>query len=267
MNTHPSHITAIPSVFINRESQVNNIPQILKSGKIFIQLDTMENRIVHRSSTREYASFNAFERACLEGRISSMGYGYIAIPPLKRLAWEEDEVMRRIHGILASFAFPPLHVVFGSASLNLFINQLIAHPSYVVEVGKEYLQPCFDALRGALRNRVLLNPSEEERVRYYEPGIVCLYPLMSKAPVSKDGEARVEKLLVDLITSPRYRSLYSGSDIAQALSILANDYAVNYRTLFAYASRKRKTTEVYMALEDVALGQTKEMLHAIKEEL
>lgn len=222
----------------------------------------MEYKIVQRSSTEEFASFNAFERAHLEGRISSLGYGYIAIPAWKSFVAEEDEVTRRIHNVLSSFAFPPSHVVFSSLSLNPYINQLIAHPSYIVEVEKEYLQPSFDALRATLKNRVLLNPSEEERVRYYEPGIVCLYPLMSKSPVSKDGTMRVEKLLVDLIVSPRYRSIVSGPDIRQGLSIICNEYAVNYRTLFAYAARKRKVQEVYMALEEIAEEQLKEMLHA-----
>lgn len=227
----------------------------------------MESIIVQRSSTKEFCSFNAFERAHLEGKISSLGYGYIAIPALKKLTLQEDEVTRKIHKAFDSFAFPPMRAVLCSSSLNPFINQLIAHPSYVVEVEKEYLQPCFDALRGALKNRVLLDPSEEERIRYYEPGIVCLYSLMSKSPVSKDGSLRPEKLLADLIVSTRYRWMASGPDREQAISIICNEYEVNYRTLFAYASRKRKTQIVYSALEEVAEGQVKEMFHAIKEEL
>ena len=218
-------------------------------------------------STKEFSSFNAFERAHLEGKISSLGYGYIAFPALKKLILEEDEVARRIHKVFASFAFPPAHVVLCSASLNPFINHLIARPSYVVEVEKEYLESCFVALNASLNSRVLLHPSKEERTRYSEPGVICLYPLMSKAPASKDGSVRVEKLLVDLVVSPRYKSLYSGPDIRQALSIICNEYAVNYRTVFAYASRKRKTQEVYSALEDAAERGIKEALHAIKEEL
>ena len=227
----------------------------------------MESRVLHRSSAAEYSSYNDFERASLEGKITSLGYGYIAVPPLKDLVLEEDDVTRKIRRALDSFAFPPLRTVLSSASLNPFINQLIAYPSYVVEVEKGYLQSGFDALRGALKNRVLLNPTEEERIRYYEPGIVCVYPLMSKSPASRNGAVRSEKLLVDLIVSPRYRSLYSGSDTSQAISLICNEYAANYRTLFAYAARKRKTLEVFAALENAAEGQIKEFLHAIKEKL
>ncbi len=227
----------------------------------------MESLIAQRASTEEFSSPNGFERARLEGRISSLGYGYIAIPPLKKMALEEDKTTKEIHQVLESFAFPPGHAILSSVALNPYINQLIAHPSYVVEVEKAYLQPCFDVLREKLAHRVLLNPSKAERARYYEPGIVCLYPLMSKCPVSKDGGVRPEKLLVDLLVSDRYRSLYSGHDIHQALYLLCNGYAVNYRTLFAYASRKRKTEAVYSALASVAEGPIKEMLHAIKEKL
>ena len=227
----------------------------------------MDPTIVQRMFTDEFSSTNAFERAYLEGKISSLGYGYITIPALKRFALQEDEVIRKIRKAFATFLFPPSFVVFSSASLNPFINQLIARPSYVVEVEKTYLQTCFEMLREILKNRVLLSPSDEERARYYEPGIVCLYPLMSKAPVARNGAMRPEKLLVDLIVSSRYQSMYSGSDIKQALSIICNEYAVNYRTLFAYASRKRKTQTVYATLEDATRGQLKEALHAIKEKL
>lgn len=230
-------------------------------------IGSMETQIVQRSSTERFASFNAFERAYLKGSISSLGYDYIAIPPLKNLALEEDATTREIKKVFSTFPFVPSRVVFSSASLNPFINQLIAHSSYVVEVEKEYLQPFFDVLRTVLMNRVLLNPSIEERTRYYEPGIVCIYPLMTKSPVSKDGIVKLEKLIVDLIVSDRYRVLYSGFDIRQALTIICNQYAINYRTLFAYAARKRKTREVYSVLEEAAEGQIKEMLHAIEKEL
>ena len=227
----------------------------------------MEFKTLQRQSIREFASNSAFERAHLGGRISSLGFDYIAIPAMHAWHLEGDETTDRIHKTLESFAFPPSHGILSSASLNPFINQLIAHPEYVVEVDKPYLEAAFDALRGTMKNRLLLNPSPEERSRYYEPGIISLYPLMSKSPVSKEGIQRVEKLLVDLIASPRYRCLYSGADIEQALKIIVNEYAVNYRTLFAYASRKRKIDEVYSALENAAGGQIKEMLHAIKEKL
>ena len=227
----------------------------------------MPTKALHRKDIVEYASTNGFERACLKEEISSLGYGFIVIPAMKKLALEGDGVTAKAKKVLGSFAFPPSCVVFSSASLNPFVNQLIAHPSYVIEVDKEYLESTFEALRHGLSNRVILNPSEAERTLYYEPGLVCLYPLMSKAPVSKNGDIRVEKLLVDLLVSARYRSLYSGRDIENALRIICNEYAVNYRTLFAYASRKRKTQRVYDALEEAAEGSIKEVLHAIKEKL
>jgi len=227
----------------------------------------MEYSVIKRSATDEFASNNAFERAHLGGEISSLGYGYVSVPAMKEFSLEGDKTTARIGKTLESFAFPPSRVVFSSVSLNPFINQLIAHPTYVVEIEKDYLEPCFDALRKDLANRVLLNPTAEERTRYAEPGLVCIYPLLSKSPVSKDGSARVEKLLADLVVSSRYRSLYSGMDVEQALRIIVNEYAVNYRTLFAYAARKRKTKEIYAALETVAEGQIKELLHAIEKEL
>ena len=227
----------------------------------------MESKVLKRTSTKEFAAFNGFERAVLEGRISSLGYGLIAIPAMQTFSLEKDAVADRIKVLLESFAFPPAHVVFYSASLNPFINQLIAHGIYVVEVEKSYLETCFDALRAGLKNRVLLNPSTQERIRYYEKGLVCLYPLMSKSPVDKNGSIRIEKLVVDLLVSPRYSLLFSGSDIAQAICLLTSNYALNYHTLFAYASRKRKAQEVYSALESIVEDPIKEVLHVIQEKL
>ena len=227
----------------------------------------MDYHILKRSESAGFGSQSAFERAVLASKVTSFGYGYMLQAPLKKFSLESDAVSIRINALLDSFAFPPKRVVFRSSSLNPYINHLIANGVYIVEVEKDYLEASFDALRFSLPNRVLLSPSIAERERYLEPGIVLLYPLMSKAPVSSNGTIRIEKLLVDLAVTPIYRALYSGKDLEQAIGLLLDGHAINFRTLFAYASRKRKTKEVYVALEKAANGQIKELLHAIKEKL
>ncbi|MBQ9457936.1 MAG: hypothetical protein IJU64_05490 [Bacilli bacterium] len=227
----------------------------------------MDSIIVHRNVTKEYAEFNAFERAVLSRKISSLGYGFLAIPALPRLKLEEEEAITQIKAVANAFAFPPKFVVFSTASLNIVINQLIAYPSYVVEVEKGYETALADELRKIWPKKVFLNPTESELKKNWDHGMVCVYPLLSKAPVSEDGSYRVEKLIVDLILSWRIQVFYSGIDIDQALYFLTHDYEVNFHTLFAYAKRKGKAKEVYRVLQEVLKEPYQEVLHAIKEKL
>lgn len=79
----------------------NNIPVICG----------MESIVTQRMPTDKYASFNGFERARLGNEISSLGFGFIAIPSLKELTLEEDEAARRIRHALFNVCVPAIPCV------------------------------------------------------------------------------------------------------------------------------------------------------------
>ena len=227
----------------------------------------MNCRMMNRAKTKEFATNNAFERAVLKRKISSIGYGFFAEPALRKLVLEGDDTAKKLNELLDTFLFRPKRVVFSSASLNPFINQLISTPTYIVEVEKDFLEPFFEIARDEFPGRVFFAPTEKERLRYGWPGTILLYPLLTKSPTSKDGAMPIEKLIVDLICSPRYFTLFSGEDVEQALHLLADGHEMNLRTIFAYAKRKKKEAIVFEKLKETLGSDYSEVLDAIQKKL
>ena len=176
-------------------------------------------------------------RKIAKGEFGNAGYGFYVENP-RTFEVEMDETSKKINAELDKFTFPPKRVVFSASSLNFCINQLINSTTYLVEVEKEYLQSVFEMLKKSLSNVILLRPSKQDKMNYWEPDAIYVKELFKRSPVKKDGSIAIEKLIVDLVFDEDLSSLYSGRDVDEALEILLTRYSVNYRKLLAYASRK-----------------------------
>lgn len=182
----------------------------------------------------------AVSRRVKKQELGNFGFGFYQTHP-HVLAFDEDAVMAQIHTLLKSFPLPPKNVVFCSSSLNFCINQQISSPTYLVEVEKEYIWSVFESLKSIFPNRVvLLKPNQEDKLNYWRPGAIYVVELFKRSPLDPNGMMNIEKLVVDLLCDEDIYSLYSGIDIEYALDALCSRYVINYRTLFAYASRKGK---------------------------
>ena len=180
--------------------------------------------------------------------LANLGYGFYSEKP-NTLVLDKDELMIKIDRLLCSFPIMPNRVIFSSISLNFCINQLISSTTYVVEVEKEYLQSVFQILKSNLNKVVLLKPAEEDKLNYWEPNAVYVVELFKRSPLNNDGTMTIEKLIVDLLFDNNIYSLYSGQDIDSAIDILCSKYSINYKTLFAYASRKGKKEELMQKIK------------------
>ena len=227
----------------------------------------MEFQVLSKEQTSRYAERNAFERAKRRGEISSFGYGFLAAPAIDDSSLGLDKTMLRIKKRLDSFLFPPKYSLFSSISLNFCVNHLISHTTYLVEVEKAYLLSAFCLLREEFGNRVLLNPTRDQFVDYWQSGIIVLAPLLSKAPTSKDGSIRVEKLIVDLILPSRASWFYPSADCEMAVESLCTEFAVNFHSLFAYAERKGKAREVLQALREIRCDWLSKILDVAENKL
>lgn len=182
----------------------------------------------------------AISRRVKKQELGNCGYGFYQTHP-NVLSFDEDAVMIQIHALLKSFPLAPKNVVFCSSSLNFCINQQISSPTYLVEVEKEYLFPVFESLKSIFPNRVILfRPNQEDKLNYWRPGAIYVVELFKRSPLDPNGMMSIEKLVVDLLCDEDLYSFYSGIDIEYALDTLCSRYVINYRTLFAYASRKGK---------------------------
>ena len=182
----------------------------------------------------------AISRSVKKQKLGNYGYGFYQAHP-NVLTFDEDTVMAQIHTLLKSFPLPPKNVVFCSSSLNFCINQQISSPTYLVEVEKKYLFSVFESLKSIFPNRVVLfRPNQEDKLNYWRPGAIYVIELFKRGPLDPNGRMSIEKLVVDLLCDEDLYSFYSGIDIEYALDTLCSRYVINYRTLFAYASRKGK---------------------------
>lgn len=182
----------------------------------------------------------AISRRVKKQELGNCGYGFYQTHP-NVLSFDEDAVMNKIHALLKSFPLAPKNVVFCSSSLNFCINQQISSPTYLVEVEKEYIWSVFESLKSIFPHRVvLLKPNQEDKLNYWRTGAIYVVELFKRSPLDPNGMMSTEKLVVDLLCDEDIYSLYSGIDIEYALDTLCSRYVINYRTLFAYASRKGK---------------------------
>jgi len=196
-------------------------------------------------------------RLTQKGSLSNLGFGLFA-KDAKRLDLPFDATMQEIHELLSSFPIPPAHVIFSSISLNFCINQLISSTTYVVEVEKGYARAVFELLKQKIPNVVLLQPSQEAFMDYWKPGTIVIYDLFSRAPLGENGGIAIEQLIVDLLFDPGLSSLYSGRDVEMAIETLCKYYAINYRTLLAYARRRKKENELKERIGDLVPKEVKE---------
>lgn len=178
-------------------------------------------------------------------KYSKLGYNYFVKYSKPYLSFDYNDTMRKIAYILKRFPVKPKFVIFSSISLNFCINQQITSTTYILEIEKDYIDTVFDLLKNSFKNVVLKCPSEKDKIAYWKPNAIYIYPLFSRSPINANGTFSLEKLVVDLLFSHKLSNLYSGNDIKEAIDTLFRKYHVNYMTLFAYAKRRNKEKELY----------------------
>lgn len=190
----------------------------------------------------------AISRLAKKEEIGNLGFGYYVKSPVI-FHLEHDGVMNKINNLLSLYSFPPKRMVFSSISLNFCINQIISSTTYVVEVEKEYIQSVFELLKKNFKNVVLFKPSKEDKLNYWKPNAIYITELFKRSPVNKDGSITIEKLIVDILFDEEINSLYSGQDIDSAVEVLCTKYTINYKTLFSYAARKNKKSQLLQRIK------------------
>ena len=198
------------------------------------------NKVIPISTLRSNGLNNmSISRLVRKEMLGNLGFGFYVEKP-QTLVFDQDDLSKRINNLLDEFPIVPNRVIFQSISLNFCINQLISSNTYIVEVEKEYLVSAFELLKKELNNVILLKPSKRDKINYWKPNTIYVFELFKRSPVNKDGSITIEKLIVDLIIDEDLSSLYSGQDVDLAIDTLCSKYLINYKTLFAYATRKKK---------------------------
>lgn len=164
---------------------------------------------------------------------------------LPELASTERSVWR----VLVKQLQVPKGCLWSTAWANEFSLHQTARNFLIVEVPRDYIQAVFFALKDRHSHRVFLRPDPEIISNYVaetdKPIIVTAF--VSRAPVQQVGQVpvpRLEKILVDLFSSPDLFAAYQGHELEIIFSNAHRHYTLDERTLLSYAQRRHKAPEL-----------------------
>jgi hypothetical protein len=165
---------------------------------------------------------------------------YTKRPLLRYNGPEADPLTDRVRRTLLKSKDIGPSVVFNSSDLNEWLNELIAHPTVLVEVDRRTMEYVFEILKKSFPKAVVLfNPSLEERTRYSETDTIVIFPLFSRPPLLKrNGKISLEKLAVDVLADRGLRQFFSLDESMEIVLAMLTAYSYDRRALLAYAERR-----------------------------
>ena len=142
--------------------------------------------------------------------------------------------------------------VFEMTQLNQFMNHLVAHNTIFVNVENELVDYVFDSLNKEYPGRVMLKPSLEIYYRYLLDNEIVVGRLPSETPkgIDKPWQARIEKILVDVLVDKLIGGIVPDGEKAAIVEGAYHDYLVDDGTLLRYAKRKGAEKKVVSALNE-----------------
>ncbi len=177
-----------------------------------------------------------------EGKIVRVGRNVYCIPTkgetgyeyaYSQLAEEVADIVKTNHPFL-EFSITEL------IQVNEFVNHQIAHNVLFLSVEEELKEFVFETLKEKYPGKVLLNPGVELFHQYWSENMIVIQKLTTEAPRSKSNpwKARLEKLLVDLLTEPLWLESIGESELPTIYEDAFARYVIDESCLFRYAARR-----------------------------
>ena len=131
-------------------------------------------------------------------------------------------------------------LIFELFQLNEFVNHQLAHNIIFVSVESEIMDFIFDTLKEAYPGKVLVNPTPEVFHKYWVDNMIVVTKMITETPKGRQQKwhARIESILVDVMTAPLLQESVSESEYAAIYEGAFTRYAVDESCLFRYAKRR-----------------------------
>lgn len=198
-------------------------------------------------SVSESAGRNALQ-VLLEGnRIYRVGRNsYRVSGSLKRYRYPYSLQAENISELIETENPYAEYTITELVQLNEFVNHQLAHNIYFLDMEGDAGDFVFDRLKEVYPGRVLLRPDVETMHRYWYNDMIVIGRLISQAPMDKEvrWHARMEKILVDLLTSPLLASAVSESEYPGIFESAFGKYEIDESSLLRYAGRRRARESV-----------------------
>lgn len=123
---------------------------------------------------------------------------------------------------------------------NEFVNHQLAHNVIFLSAEDNLGDFVFDKLKVKYPGEVLINPSVEMYHQYWYDNMIVIDKMISEAPLDSKTKwmARLEKILVDLLTDPLLQSSITTSEYPSIYEEAFSRYAIDESCLFRYARRR-----------------------------
>lgn len=216
--------------------------KLLENRTIFSRADLLETMEENNHEISE-ASFKLRLQKMLEkGVIVRVGRNKycVAKDGFGVYSYEYSDEAREVAELLQE-KFPYLdYTIMDYVQLNEFVNHQLAHNVIYVSVEEDLGDFVFDILKEKYPGKVLINPTPEIYHRYWYDGMIVIGKLVSEAPMGQKEKwnTRIEKLLVDVLTSPILLSSISEAERTNIYEEAFEKYAVDESCMFRYAKRR-----------------------------
>lgn len=136
--------------------------------------------------------------------------------------------------------------------VNEFTNHQIAHNIIFLSVENDAAEFVFDTLKEKYPGKVLLKPSVELFHRYWSDNLIVIEKLVTEAPKGKSiaWQARIEKLLVDIMSEPLWKASIAESELPTIFEEAFKRYTVDESCLLRYAQRRAAEKKIKSFIAD-----------------
>ena len=210
--------------------------------KTYTTPELMAVLLAERPGYKPSSLYNRIAELEKSGAITRVGKSRYACGRLDVFAYDLQSTLakRVLRHMKRAFA-PDLEYALyeTSAVLNPFLNHLLAHPTVILEVPRDFMEPVFYSLKAAGFRNVLLDPDAKEVARYADEDAVIVHRLVSKAPIdAKRKKTTIEKLMVDIVCDDLLRCFFEGAEVPRMLETILEDYKVRIDRACNYARRR-----------------------------
>ena len=123
-----------------------------------------------------------------------------------------------------------------------------------IEVEKYYMMDIFRVIQEKYMN-VLFKPNQDTLYRY-QGDLIVVSQLFTQAPINRQERTiKLEKLIVDFYTHDLINEFITDDEKEDVIDLMFQTYVINYKTVIAYAKRRKNEDKVISALLNLKINE------------
>ncbi len=145
-------------------------------------------------------------------------------------------------------------VMYESTCLNEWVNHQVSRAVIFIEVEKYYMMDIFRVIQEKYMN-VLFKPNQDTLYRY-QGDLIVVSQLFTQAPINRQERTiKLEKLIVDFYTHDLINEFITDDEKEDVIDLMFQTYVINYKTVIAYAKRRKNEDKVISALLNLKINE------------